>query len=325
METSGEGRELTILSHGLGQDSAALTELLLRDPAFRARHAPGRLIVVTSDTGFEHPETDAYRREYVEPRFRAAGIPYFFLRTTDGYHTGAWQGGLVGQWEAHHTIGAASFPPSCSDSLKIAPLWKFVEAYVEREYGFPAGRKRGLRAFARAYGKIGCIIGFARGEEHRVAHVDAQLTLLPEAQKPAERNGWMREVVDRRYPLIDDVHWNRADVQAYLRSIGAPVPAPSNCMYCPYKSPAELLWTERRYPEAMERWKALEAAKLAHWSGEAKNHGVLGWDARAGRPLTLDDGLARARAAYAALSDEQLDRELDEIRMTHGHRVASRA
>lgn len=317
------GAELTILSHGLGQDSAALTELLLRDVAFRKRYAPGRLIVVTSDTGNEHPETNEYRTAYVEPRLRDAGIPYYFIATTDGYHTGAWNGGLLGQWETNRTIGASSFPPSCSDSLKIAPIWKRVEAIIEAEYGFRAKQKKGLKAFALAFGKIRCIIGFARGEERRVADPLSQLMLFGEDPKP-ERNAWMREAVERVYPLID-LRWNRADVQQYLRSVGAPVPVPSNCLGCPYKSPAELLWTERKYPSFMARWKAIEAAKLERCKDEPKNHGVRGWDEKAQRPVTLEDGLARARRDFAGLSDTELDAALDEIRMTHGHSVPSRA
>lgn len=315
--------ELTILSDGLGQDSAAIRERLVQEPAFRQRWAPGKLIVITSDTGAEHPETVAYRLEYVEPSLRAASIPYYFIGTNDGYHTGAWRGGLLGQWEAHGTIGASSFPPSCSDSLKIAPIWKRVEAIVEAEYGFSMGQKKGLKAFARAHGKIRCIIGFSHGEEHRVADTQARLTLFGEVQVP-ERNAWMREAVERVYPLIE-LGWNRADVQAYLRSVGAPVPAPSNCWACPYKSPAELLWTERRYPALMARWKAIEATKLERCQDEPKNHGVRGWDAKAQRPLRLEDGLARARRDFAGLSENELDRVLDEHRMTHGHSVPSRA
>jgi hypothetical protein len=317
------GSELTILSHGLGQDSAALTELLLRDRAFRTQYAPGRLIVVTSDTGNEHPETTEYRKTYVEPRLRDAGIPYYFIATTDGYHTGAWNGGLIGQWEANGTIGASSFPPSCSDSLKIAPIWKRVETIVEADYGFRAGQKKGLKAFAQAHGKIRCIIGFARGEEKRVADPQAQLMLFGEDPKP-ERNAWMREAVERVYPLIA-LGWNRADAQQYLASVGAPVPVPSNCMGCAYKSPAELLWTERRYPDFMARWKALEAAKLERCKDEPKNHGVRGWDEKNQRPVTIEDGLARARRDFAGLSDAELDAALEQNRMTHGHSAPSRA
>jgi hypothetical protein len=130
--------------------------------------------------------------------------------------------GLIGQWETNGTIGASSFPPSCSDSLKIAPIWKRVEDIIESECGFRAGQQKGLKAFAQVHGKIRCIIGFARSEEKRVADPIAQLTLLGEQPK-AERNAWMREAVERVYPLIE-IGWNRADVQQYLVSVGAPVP-----------------------------------------------------------------------------------------------------
>jgi hypothetical protein len=52
----------------------------------------------------------------------------------------------------------------------------------------------------------------------------------------------------------------------------------------------------------MEGWKALEETKLERCKGEPRNHGVRGWHEKGQRPVTLEDGLARARRDFAGLS-----------------------
>lgn len=48
---------LTILSFGGGQDSTTILYKLVFDADFKARYAPGDLLVLMADTGNEHPET----------------------------------------------------------------------------------------------------------------------------------------------------------------------------------------------------------------------------------------------------------------------------
>jgi len=108
------GPKLTVLSFGAGQDSTALAVLFATDRDFRRRYAGnGDLIAVMSETGNEFPET----LEHVETMrgyFRRHGIPFDYLGTHDGNHTGSWRQGRVGFYEAHDAIGSKAFPKTCS-------------------------------------------------------------------------------------------------------------------------------------------------------------------------------------------------------------------
>jgi hypothetical protein len=269
-----------------------------------------------SGTGNEHPDTDAYV-ETVKALCAARGVEFFHLTPDLGYHTGAWKGGLVGQWTANSTIGSASYPPSCSDSLKISPIWRFIEDYVEKHYGYQAGRKAGLKAFVRDFGKIRCILGIAKGEETRVQ--ESAQTAFDFVKSTKSERVWFTECVERVYPLID-LGLDRAGCQAYIRSVAVTVPPPSNCMYCAYKSKAEVLWTARTYPDHFAIWLKLEDAKRAKWAGAVDkngnpiaNHGVKG-------TKTLREFLAEAETQYGHWTAEQLD----EYRFSHGHCTTSK-
>jgi hypothetical protein len=147
------------------------------------------------------------------------------------------------------------------------------------------------------------MLGIASGEEKRITKADK-----------APR--WMRENIERVYPLIER-GWGRKECQEYLRSVGLPVPPPSLCVMCPFKSEVEILRMSRRMPEELARWTELEANKLGahkkrfpHIPPE-KNHGVF-----MGR--TLVEVLEDAEQKHGHLSDS----ELEEIRFS-GHDVAS--
>lgn len=61
---------LTVLSYGAGRDSTALLSLYVFDPAFRARYAPSRFLLIFSDTSDEHVHTYAYLNDHVKPFVR---------------------------------------------------------------------------------------------------------------------------------------------------------------------------------------------------------------------------------------------------------------
>jgi len=317
--------ELCIVAHGLGQDSATMTEKMIRDPLFRARYGGKHIIFVTADTGDEHPDTDRYRIGVVEPRLRDAGFQYEFLSGDRGFHTLGWSQGLHGQWERNNTIGAASFPPSCSHSLKIAPQYMWLEAYIEEHYGYARGDKRGLKDFVKRYGKVRVLIGFTRGEEKRAAGAEDDLQTafvfkdLKEKKKQKTTPVWMKECIERRYPLME-IGYYRADCQRYLAEVDAFTPFPSQCCSCPYKSKIDILWTARRLPERWKKWVAAERRKLDHWEGRRDkngvpiaNHGVKGLGS------TLALVLVEAERQYGHMSDA----ELDAYRFTHGHFIPS--
>jgi hypothetical protein len=338
---SNELPELAVHSHGIGQESSAIHEMW-SDRNFRQRYGGKTIIIVTSDTGDEKPETTQYRIEVLEPRLRELGLPYHFISTSAGFHTGAWaNGGLIHQFKTNGTFGAVSFAPSCSSSLKIAPIYKFLEYYVEQHYGFAAGDKRGLKAFAKKFGKIRMVIGFAKGEESRLATPPPQLDFGPvilEAEKKAKpRDLWMSEAIDKMFPLMD-LGMDRAAAQQFIRGAGQPVPPPSCCVRCPYASHEEIVWIARHYPAMWEEWKEIEAVGLANPRHERRDdsgnilprHGVKGLRNAGTRkapqyvPRTLEDFYQEGLRKVAHIPIELLDAYLEERAFSHGHNVPSK-
>ncbi len=295
--------ELTVLSLGGGQDSTELLYRLVFDDGFRARYAPRKLVVVFADTMDEHAETYAHL-DYLQDMCRKFGIEMVRLTPDKGYHgSGSWARGLVEFYRASRTVGSKCFKKSCTDNLKIKPIYRYLADRLAREYGFAReGQWRGkqpLVEFAKRFGRVRVLIGFAKGEEGRVA--DA-------ASLPA----WLRHTVARVFPLIE-LGLDRAACVAAMQSRGLPVPPPSLCQRCPYKSEIELLWTARALPAVYADWVELEAAKLAKFAHKGKdNYGVFGR-----RPLPVV--LADAEVKYAHMTPQ----EIEAHRMSHGHCVAS--
>ena len=288
---------LTVLSFGAGQDSTAILYLLTYNKDFRVRYAPGKLIVAFSDTMDEHPQTYAHI-EKVKVFCAEQKIPFFHLDPSMGMH--GWDG-LREQYRKNSTVGSKCFSKSCTDALKITPIYKFLERHVGHEHNIPIGNKKGLVQFAKKYGRIHVLIGIARGEEKRMAD-------------PSKEDKWRREPITTVYPLID-ISMDRGDCQRYITAVGKEVPLPSNCILCPYLSPIELLWLYKFMRESYEDWCQIERNKLIRFAHKGeKNYGVFG------KNKTLPIVLEAAQKKYGHLTDDQLW----EYKMSHGHCVASR-
>ena len=324
--------ELTQLNFGGGQDSTTILEKMIYEKDFRARWAPGRLIVVMSDTGAEHPET--YRHVGRMMRLSRSNKIEFYFLTSDklaheklgilaeeshdlgvrtGFHTESWSD-FVGHYSRVREIPMVSGNMSCTFELKLAPLYRHLEDYVAAEFNLPQNRRkrngdRGAAKAAPAYaaknGKIRVLIGIARGEETRI--------------RTAPDKDWKGRTVKICYPLLDE-KMDRQGCQDYLAKAekynGIPVPPPSNCVFCPFVSHQEILWLARRMPAAIKTWEGLEKAKIektAERGNTTRNNGVKG-------KKTLGQFLADAEAKYGHLTDE----ELDEYKMSHGHCVGSK-
>lgn len=311
--------QLTVLSFGGGQDSSALLELYLDDPDFRRRYAPNDFLVVMSDTGDEFEETYRHVAD-VQERCATAGVEFVFLTADMGYHSKSWLS-LRHFYRTHGAIGSKAYPKTCTDRLKIEPLYRFLEQWVSERYGLLCGRKRGLVDFASRYGRIHMMIGIAKGEERRVS---------PPENNPKK---WYRSSITPVYPLID-LGMDRAACQTLLHDKGMHV-IPSNCMACPFLSLEELEYLRRFCPEQLQDWVELEAAKLdkhrdksavivtdaegqpkINKAGETvtknKNYGVFGVKAL---PLKIKE----AKEAFSAWSDEAIA----DYRYSHGHCVMS--
>lgn len=291
--------ELTILSFGGGQDSTALLYKYAFDPEFRRRYAPKDFLVVMAATLDEHPETNSHV-EAVKQFCVEQAIEFVHITPDMGYHGGKWQG--YRQFlNATSTCGSKAFRKTCTDNLKIKPIYRFLENWIGASYGVEVGRKQGFYNFAERYGKVRMLIGIAKGEESRCGEALEK---------------WQRETVERVYPLID-LGMDRQACQDYIASCNKPVPPPSNCMLCPFMSEIELLWLFLNYTADFNAWVILEQNKIDRFRREGlpddKNLGV--W----GRKL-LPQKLAEAQARYGHMSHAQIN----EYKMSHGHCVKSK-
>lgn len=293
------GPMLTVLSCGMGQDSKTLFLHYLYDLDFRRTYAPNDFLVVFAETGDEHPET--YEEEQrVRQLCADHEIPYCHITPDLGYHSATWQS-LNHFYDNNKAVGSKCFPKTCTDKLKLVPIYKYLENYLGDTYGVETGRKKGFYQFAERYGKIRVLVGIAKGEEARMADP---------AKDP---NKWKRENVEVVYPLVD-LGLDRAGCQEYIKSVGHVVPLPSNCKRCPFMSKVELLWMAKFLPEDYADWVRQEQIKLANnqHMGD-RNLGVWG-------KKTLPEVLAEAQQTYGHWSDE----DLHDYKMSHGHCVASR-
>ncbi len=290
---------MTVFSFGAGQDSSCFLDKLLEDQSFFDRHIKGELIVVGSDTGEEHPHSYAVVA-YFKNLCKEKGVKFFWVTPEMGFHPNTWQS-LKYQYSKNCSIGSASFQQTCTDNLKVKVVNNFVEDYLQKKYQFFKGRKQVYYHHTEKTGEsIRLILGFAKGEEHRV------------------KNGnrfdpkWKKDTMERYYPLMVDgmgrqdcINYNEANIPIKI--------FPSNCMICFYQSDQEILWLERFYPKVFNEWVQLEANKLAKYSTKEKNYGVYG-------KITLTEKLDKAKKLYGHWTDE----ELNEYKYSHGHCIKSK-
>ena len=290
---------------GGGQDSFAILAYAARHPEFLERYAPHDRIVVMSATGNEHQETDDYVAKWAAPMSAAIGAEFIHITADMGYHTADWAS-LGHFFEVKNRIGSKAYPKSCTDQLKIRPIYRFLEAYVGRRYGLTVGRKKGFYEYTAKYGKLKVLLGITAEEAtRRIA--------TPDSAKKDAAALWMQRCIDRVYPLVD-MGWDRKHCQDYMIEIGQPVPLPSNCMMCPFVSEIELLWLWTFRRSEYDRWVVLEANKLARDQDKGeKNFGVFG-------RTTLPEVLVKAKAKFGHMTEK----ELWDYKMSHGHGVCSK-
>ncbi len=296
---------LTVLSFGAGQDSTWLLYKFALDPEFRALHAPGRLVVVGSDTGDEHPETIEhvqFCREFAEVH----GIEFYFLDPSMGYHSEAWAT-LMTQYYRNNTVGSVMFSRTCTDNLKIQPMYRFLAQWL-RNQGYAPDSKNAaepFRAFAKENGRIRMCLGFTFDEGKRV---DKTLKRAASQETPAYR----RDCVEFSFPLVA-VGFDRDAVQKDIRAMNLPLPPPSNCLRCHFRSDLDIIWLHRNHPAKFEEWVEREDAKLMRFADKGeKNLGVYG-------KVHLREKLATALSLHPNVTNE----ELEHHRMTHGHCISN--
>ena len=285
---------MKVLSFGGGQDSAAILtrELLTSDKL-------GIDVVVFSDTGNEHEHTYATVERF--SRLCAnAGLPFVWITPDMGYH-GTWPS-LTAQWEKNGNIGSKCFSKVCTDKLKIVPIYKWLNAYCAELLGEEVKDrgKKNIVSWVAKHGPIDMIIGIAKGEEKRLG---GEFPLA-----------WQRQCIHRLYPLVD-WGWRRSECQDFLDGFASVVGKvwPSNCMFCHFQSPEELLWLYRRHPVKWQEWVEHEARKIEKWKHKGKdNKGVYG-------AKLLPIKLVEALDEFGDLSLGELDKH----KYSHGCAVAN--
>lgn len=301
-----EPEHVTVLSFGMGQQSTAVLLRLLFDPGFRQRYAPQRLLILTSDTGDEAPETYAHLYR-MKGLCEQHGEELVFLTPDLGFHTEAWTS-LIENYRAGPRIGSKAYPKTCSQNLKVLVQLRYLASRLAADYGLTRSPRysRTFREYTESSGyRMRFLLGISAEEANR------------RIRDPEKDPQWQRRCLERLYPLAD-LGWERRDCQDYIRSLGFAVPVPSSCRHCPFTTDPELVLLARTDPDAYEEWVRLERAKLdahaerfPHLPPE-KNFGV--WPHK-----TLPEALADAEAEYRHLSTA----ELEEMRMSRGHAVGT--
>ena len=291
---------LTVLSNGGGQDSTALILKSIHSSEFRSKYIKGDFLIVMADTGNEHPETTEYRYQ-IEKLCKDHQIDFIFLDLSYNYTSPSWTGGLVKFYESGNRIGSKAYPKTCTDKLKIVPIYNFLDEYIHAKYETKkVGRKAAIKEFVGSGGKINVILGIAKGEECRASGNE---------ESPHK---WQRDCINKVYPLLD-MGMNRQACQDYISEY-MEIPMPSNCILCPFMNEIELLYMYRFNRVWYNKWVYLERNKIqANLHMEDKNLGV--W----GRKL-LPEVLGEAQAKHGTMTDL----ELREYKMSHGHCVKSK-
>lgn len=322
--------KLTILSFGAGQDSTAILYKSVYDKDFAKRYIKGKLYVVMSDTGNEFPETYQHIEE-TATFCNTHGIPFAFLTENEayrdhdwakfGYHGKTWSS-LQTQYETNSCIMSVALPRTCTDNLKIKPFYQYVAQLLADLYGYDPVRKKCFYQYHEEHGKLRVLIGFADGEQDRVASPHKQ-----QEQQGRQQNlfGYKDDLtakgsipvyrmmcVEQLYPLME-LGIDRHGCQSIISKYGHTVPPPSNCMMCPFAGDIELLYMYRFHNEQWQEWIRYEQNKLTKFAERERNLGVKG-----GKPLT--SAIEEAQQKYGHLTDE----EVRNYRFSHGHCVKSK-
>lgn len=296
--------QLTILSFGAGQDSTAILYKIVYDPEFRKKYIQGKLIVVFANTQNEKAKTYEHIIKVME---FCKKHDIKFVVVGEKHRTGDWKKGLIAFYEAGSRIGSKAFPKTCTDNLKIQPIYKWLDLYLHTtlKYGKISKdgklRKSAIKEFNKHHGRITVLIGIAFGEEKR-ASSNEESPLV-----------WMQNCIDKVYPLIP-LKMDREACQNYIVSVGHKVPMPSACILCPFMNDIELLHLWRTDKYWFNKWVKLEADKIANnlHAGD-KNLGVWG-------KKLLPEKIIEITNRYGHMTDAQLD----EYVMSHGHCVKSK-
>jgi len=255
---------MTVLNHGLGADSVAITLALLEDPTgFGLRRDLSDLVVVTAMTGDEWPDTYALNEEHVLPALAARGVRYVQLarggrRKRDGIvvlsdSRSTTQLVRRGPWTLSDELRTTGTVPNIAGGHKCSQKFKgeVLDEWARREFG-PSGR------FRR-------IIGYDATETPRQAK-DTRYTAA------RNRRPEMPHCTPY-YPLIE-LGWDRSRVERYIyERTGVHWPK-SYCVMCPFPGVAASLPVHLRRCEEYPH-NAAQALMLEHVAVSLNRYSLL--------------------------------------------------
>ena len=152
---------------GGGQDSVAILYLSAWRPGFREKYVGDTdMLTVMSDTGNEHDETYEYVHTHVADVCKVANSEWHFLTPDLGYHAENWQS-LQGYFAHYRAIGSKAYPKSCTDKLKLVPIYRFLEQHIGKKYDLKVGRKRAFYEYRERFGPMKVMIGITVEEAGR--------------------------------------------------------------------------------------------------------------------------------------------------------------
>ncbi|NQZ57498.1 MAG: phosphoadenosine phosphosulfate reductase family protein [Lentisphaeraceae bacterium] len=302
-------KPLNVLSYSAGQESHSILLMLLNNKKIYDKYVgDGHLLVLMSDTGDEHVETYECAKRAKE-LCNLHNIDFALITKDMGFHTPAWQS-LSSQYARTSTMGSVAFNNSCCTiNLKINPIYKYLEKYVARHWGFETKRtgKNALVSLAQAYGKIHMMIGFNADEAAR------------RIKPPKNEEVWMKKAVTRVYPLAE-LGITRQMSQDIIRGAGEKVPPPSHCKYCHFQSVVEIYHKYRFDRTTFNELVEIEEAKLKKFSHKGnKNLGFFGTTKTIVETIKIALEKPVKRTAINKPLKDWNKEELDDYRMSHGH------
>jgi len=314
---------LLVLSFGAGQDSTTIFYRFLLDPAFRSAKLNGRnLVLVFADTGDERAATYDHMWR-IKDLCNAYGIKCIHLASawtiemhkkngrsvdhiTTGFHSESWAA-LAAQYLRNHNL-AIRRNKSCTDNLKIKPIYRWLNSFCAELMGekIKDHGKQNIQAYAKQFGKIEMMIGFAKGEESRVK----------KAAKAGKQKWW--QSIEKTFPLVDVLSMDRLECISYMETTPWGACGPSMCKMCPNitKQTLVLMWLDDR--ASFIDWARHEKRKLKKWApiqaakGEANSYALGG----------TKDLFGELREALETFKDWSLE-DLKEYDFKNGHCISN--
>jgi hypothetical protein len=268
----------TVLSFGMGVESSALLLCWLERPESRDFDLERDLIVITAQTGDEHPDQKILVERHILPRMRARSVRY--VQVARAGHLEA--DGIVvlddtreprrvyldGAYKLSQELRAAGTVPQFAGEHRCSLKFKkfVIETWIRQEMdgeryrhalGYNADEQKRVEKSERAFAErepVRVAFGFNSDEGVRISKAKRYDTPL--------RHGW--------YPLVE---WgmDREACLRYLKEVTGETWLKSACIYCPFNALGEDgIARMRQFPE-----QVAEALLLEHQSLSLNPRGTL--------------------------------------------------